>query len=149
MTKWRSRLGLAAVAGGLALALGGAALAEDSERVKSMKTMGGHMGAIGKVAKGEAEYSAETVKHAEAIQAHSKELVKWFPEGSGGETTRAKPEVWTDWAGFEKAAMNFQDTAPKLVEAAKTGDKAQIGAALGAVGKTCGGCHDSYRKPKT
>jgi cytochrome c556 len=114
-----------------------------------MKSLGGHMGAIGKVAKGEAEYSPETVTHAEGLLEKSGKLLSWFPQGSGGENTRAKPEIWSDWAGFEQKAKAFEAAVPALVAATKTGDKAQIGAALGAVGKACGGCHEPFRKPKT
>lgn len=152
MTKMRSGVTGVILAGGFSLALAGIALAAahgDSERVKSMKGLGGHMGAIGKVAKGEMAYSPETVTHAEGLEKMSKDLLSWFPQGSGGDNTRAKPEIWADWATFEKKAMDFQAATPALVAASKTGDPKQIGAALGAVGKTCGGCHDDFRKPKT
>jgi cytochrome c556 len=152
MTKFWEQATTAAAAVGMTVLVAGMALAAahgDSERVKSMKAMGGHMGAIGKVAKGEMAYSAETVTHAEGLEKMSKELLTWFPEGSmGGDDSRAKPEIWTDWAGFEAKAKDFQAAVPALVAASKTGDKAQIGAALGAVGKTCGGCHKPFRKPK-
>ncbi|MEQ9642658.1 MAG: cytochrome c [Alphaproteobacteria bacterium] len=151
MSKFWSRMALVAAAGGVAALVAGGALAAahaDSERVKAMKALGGHMGAIGKVAKGEMEYSAETVTHAEGLEKMSKQLIDWFPEGSGGENTRAKPEIWTDWDTFKQKAMDFEAATPALVAAAKTGDRAQIGAALGAVGKTCGGCHKPFRTPK-
>ena len=154
MNKIWGRMALVAAAGGVAAMIAGAAVAgghlPHEKRVKAMKELGGHMGAIGKVAKGEMAYSAETVTHAEALEAASKVLLEWFPEGSmGGDDSRAKAEIWTDWDGFKKAAMDFEAAAPGLVAAAKTGDRGQIGAALGAVGKTCGGCHKPYRKPKS
>lgn len=153
MTKTWSRITAVAAAGAMAVLVAGtaygAAHAMHEARVKAMKEMGGHMGAIGKVVKGEMAYSEEVVAHAEALEKASHELLTWFPEGSmGGEDSRAKPEIWSDWAGFEKAAKDYEMATPKLVAAAKTGDTAQIGAALKDVGKTCGGCHKPYRTPK-
>ena len=150
MTKFWNRVTMTAAAVSVAVLVAGtaygAAHAMHEARVKAMKEMGGHMGAIGKVAKGEMEYSPETVTHAEALAKSSHELLTWFPEGSmGGEDSRAKKEIWTDWAGFEAKAKDFEAAAAELVAATKTGDKAKIGAALGATGKTCGGCHKTFR----
>ena len=78
----------------------------------------------------------------------SKKLLALFPPGTEP-TGRAKPEIWTDWAKFEAAAKDFQDAAPKLVPAAKSGVANQIPAARGAVGKTCGACHKPFRKPES
>ncbi len=100
------------------------------------------------VAKGEAEPSMGLVGNAAALQQLSKGLLVLFPQGSGGGKSRAKPEIWSDWAGFQKAVANFQAAAPGLVPAAKSGDAGKIKAATGAVGKACGGCHKPYRAPK-
>lgn len=139
------------LAGGIsAVLMAGVAVAEtvQEKRTKTMKDLGGHMGAIGKVAKGEAAYSPAIVDHAKGIEMISHQVVDLFPEGSADEKSRSKPEIWSDWAGFEKAANDFKAVTPALVTAAMSGDTGQIGAALGAVGKTCGGCHKPFRKPK-
>ena len=60
--------------------------------------------------------------------------------------TGAKPEIWLDWEGFEKAAKTLEAEAVKLMEVAADGDKAAIAAQLGAMGKNgCGGCHRQFR----
>ena len=146
------KLGLAAVlVGGMAFA--GQAWADAhsfspqiQHRVAVMEIIGGDIGAIGKVAKGEAEYSPALVERAKRMEALSKTVLVLFPQGSEGR--RSKDEIWSDWAGFEKAANAFSDATPALVSAVESGDKGQIGAALGAVGKSCGGCHKPFRKPK-
>lgn len=143
---------LATAALAVALSIGFAASAADDMQEKRsayMKQLGANMGALGKIAKGEAEYTPAAVGNAEAIVKLSKELLEYFPQGSGGGDSRAKPEIWEKWAEFEKAAMTFLAAAPGLVPAAQSGDAKQIGAALGAVGKTCGGCHEPFRAPKT
>lgn len=139
------------LAGGICAVLAaGAAAAETVQetRTKTMKALGGHMGAIAKVAKGEADYSPAIVDHAKGIEMISHKVVDLFPAGSADAKSRSKPEIWSDWAGFEKVANDFKSATPALVTAAMSGDKGQIGAALGAVGKTCGGCHKPFRKPK-
>lgn len=58
----------------------------------------------------------------------------------------AKPEVWSDAAGFQ-SAINAEVTAvDALQEAAAGGDKDATLKAVKAVGKSCGDCHDKFRK---
>ncbi|WP_169569293.1 c-type cytochrome [Sneathiella limimaris] len=122
--------------------------ADADKRITMMKELGMHMKKIAAVAKGEAKYSAALKKDAAGISEISAAMPDLFPEGSGGEKTRSKPEIWSDAAGFDKAVKDFQMAAAGLVAAVESGDQGQIGAALGATGKTCGGCHKPYRKPE-
>lgn len=142
----------AAAAAVLTGAATGAALADahtvSDQRVLIMKGIAGHMKALGAVAKGEAAADAATAVHGQAIQELALSVRFLWPEGSGGANTRAKDEIWQQWDKFMAASDAFKDAAPQLAAAAKTGDRGQIGAALGAVGKTCGGCHKPFRKPK-
>jgi cytochrome c556 len=118
------------------------------KRSAFMKGIGGHMKALGAVAKGEAKADAGTVVHAMSLQTLALAVQQMFPEGSGGGTTRAKPEIWQEWDKFSAAADAMIDATPALVAAAQTGDAGAIGAALGGVGKTCGGCHKPFRAPE-
>ena len=73
---------------------------------------------------------------------------RWFPKGSGPESgvkTAAKPEIWSDPAGFAAAQKAFQAEAAKLGQAAAKGDVGAIRPQVGAVGKTCAACHNKYR----
>lgn len=58
----------------------------------------------------------------------------------------AKPEIWSDAAGFKQKEQAFQDGVAKLSAAADSGDLAKVRAAFGAVGASCKACHDAYRK---
>jgi cytochrome c556 len=70
-----------------------------------------------------------------------------FPPGTEkGNDTKAKPAVWSDRAGFIKAAGVYQDAAKKLAAAAKANDKAAFAAAFKETGKACGACHKAYRE---
>ena len=48
-------------------------------------------------------------------------------------------------ADFDKRAKMFEKNANALVIAAKSGDKGAIKKAVGALGKSCKGCHDNYK----
>lgn len=81
-------------------------------------------------------------------------LVKWgkaypglFPEGTQtGMDTKAKKEIWSDRAGFEKASLAMVTAAGKLGEAAKAGDKPAFAAAFQTLGQSCGACHRNYKE---
>lgn len=85
------------------------------------------------------------------IAALATQMSDWFPQGSGPESrvkTDAKPEIWSDPAGFEKALKNFQAEAPKLQQLATANDVGGIKAQVGKLGGACKGCHDNYRVPR-
>ena len=111
-----------------------------------MEGMAKHSGAIRMVISGEVDRKQDLVAHAEALAAFGPSLVDLFPEGTGPDKlkTDAKPEVWTKRADFETAAKSFVTESTKLVEVAKGGDFEAFKVQYGAVGKTCGGCHDGF-----
>ncbi|NDY92182.1 c-type cytochrome [Ideonella livida] len=69
-----------------------------------------------------------------------------FGEGTNVGNTDAKPEVWSQGDKFKQASQAYQDEVVKLQAAAKTGNLDQLKAALGATGKSCKACHDSFKK---
>lgn len=109
------------------------------QRVKDMKMIGGAMKAIG-------DGEGDAVEHAKTVNTLAKGLLAKFPEGSM--EYRAKANIWSDWDGFEEAMNKMVEASDDLVDAAETGDRGKTLAALGATGKTCKGCHETYRGPK-
>jgi cytochrome c556 len=94
----------------------------------------------------EAPFDAAVVKkNATTILEKLKEAHGLFPEGSGGGTTRAKAEIWTDRAGFDQAMKESQAAATAMAGVA---DEAAFVAAMKTLGGTCKSCHDKYRLPK-
>ncbi len=83
----------------------------------------------------------------------AKGLVSWghaipamFPVGTeSGHNTKAKPEIWSDQADFEKDAANLVAAADKLVTLAEADDKAGFAAQWKETGGTCGACHRAFR----
>jgi len=82
-----------------------------------------------------------------AIAAWGKQIPSLFPPGSdkGSKPTKAKAEIWTNWAGFEKDAATLADAGTKLTELAKANDTAGFTAQLKEVGAACGACHKAFR----
>lgn len=142
----------------LSTAVGPAALADSvsataASNVKYrhavMHALSNHMSSIAAIAKGDVGHAGHMAGHAAAIAALASMTGDVFPEGSGGDATRAKDEIWRDAAGFEAAVEAFRAAAAKLLDAAEAGDAGAVGAALGGVGRTCGGCHRAFRKPRS
>jgi cytochrome c556 len=78
-------------------------------------------------------------------------VLTWFPHGTGAEAgirTRARPEIWSNPAGFREKGATFVVAARALNRAAMAGDIAQVRAAFPNVQHACGGCHDSFRAPE-
>ncbi len=70
-----------------------------------------------------------------------------FGPGTQGKSN-AKPEVWSDAAGFKAAQTKFEGAVVKLSAAADSGDLDKLRAAFGDVGASCKACHDAYRVKK-
>lgn len=83
---------------------------------------------------------------ARALSRWSKTMPTLFPAGTDVAPSKATPAVWTDRAGFEAAAAEYQKAVDQLLAAAQAGDKAGFAAAYQATGATCGACHDTFRQ---
>jgi cytochrome c556 len=73
----------------------------------------------------------------------------YFPQGSGketGEKTKAKPEIWSDPAGFKAAQDSFQKQAGLMSQAVDAGDGGQMKTQAHALGEACAACHNKYRE---
>jgi len=71
-----------------------------------------------------------------------------FPAGTGPDavpSTKARAEIWTDRAGFEAKAADYQAATALLRDAIAAGDTAAATEAWAATRATCGSCHDAYR----
>ena len=63
------------------------------------------------------------------------------------EGSRAKPEIWTDLAGFQQDGADLLAASIALSEVAGNGLDA-LKAGFGPVGQACGACHENYRAPR-
>jgi len=124
------------------------------ERKMQMKSVGGAIGALGKMAKGEMDFDAGVaLASLQKMNDVSKTYGDLFPDGSqtgmgsDGKETTASPKIWEDMAGFKAAIAKFDaDTTAAIANAPQTA--AELGPILGSVGANCKACHETYRVKK-
>ena len=100
------------------------------------------------MAKGQRPYDKDiAIRNAAILELTGKMMMETVAAGSDkGAETRAKPEIWSDAAGFKKVMDNFQAEAAKMVQVAKTAkDVDAVRGQFAALGKSCAACHDNYR----
>jgi cytochrome c556 len=113
-----------------------------------MGAIGSNMGAIGGILKNQLALPGAVANHAQQMADAAKLIGPAFKQKVFAGKTDAKAEIWKDWAKFERAISDYEKAATALASAAKGSDPAATGAAVKALGESCGGCHDSFRKPK-
>jgi cytochrome c556 len=113
------------------------------------KVIGATWGPVGGMLRGNAEFNAAVVAKAAERLSH---LAPIIPDLFVADTrkftqfkTSALDGIWNSQADFKSKADDLAKAATELAAAAATGDKANTLKAAGAIGKACGGCHDSYR----
>ena len=145
------------IAAGFALALGTGytfnALAQAKpdvlvkQRVAAMTLIGKYFGPLGGMAQGKVPFDANIVaRNAGYLEVLSKLPWDGFHPSTSGEKSRALPEVYKDAGKFKDAQDAMMGAVGKLAAASKGGNEGAIKAAIGDVGKSCGGCHDNFRQ---
>lgn len=116
------------------------------ERQTTMKQIGGAMGSLAKMAKGEAEYDAAAARQAfTTISESAEKFGQQFPEGSEtGFDTEAHPDIWTNRDDFDARVAKLKADAAAAADSVGD-DASDLGAKLGMVGQNCGSCHETYR----
>ena len=72
-------------------------------------------------------------------------LQRVWPEGSGGDGTRALPAVWENQDDFRPKLEGLRAASARLREHAEADDMEGAGEALREVGRTRRDCHTTYR----
>mgnify|MGYP005806293025 CR=1 FL=1 len=134
---------LAVLAAGTGLAFADAALKDNREA--AMKSVGGAMGALVKIAKGEAAYDAAIVKTSlTTIAGVGKTFPALFPAADAVEDKAASPKIWENMDDFKARSAKLTADAEGLL-AMLPADQAAVGASLKTLGDNCAGCHELYR----
>lgn len=152
MDSIRRTVMLAALAAFIVLPLSGA-LAQSDEafikyRQKLMGSQGANMGAIGDILKQGLPYKENIARHAAALNATAKIIAAAFEKRITAGATDAEPKIWDEWSEFQDKARDLERESARLMEVAASGSMSGLVDQVKAVGKTCGGCHKPYRKPK-
>ncbi len=94
----------------------------------------------------EGPYEAEKFKPlVDGVMARRDAPWQYFQPDTLYPPSKAKPEVWSDAAGFAAEKKTFFDATDKLAAAAKTSDENSARAAAKAVEDTCRDCHKAYK----
>ncbi len=138
------------------LLLGIGAVVAQQDQVKQAQTVmkgnGKNAGALGAMVKGEKPYDQATVDAAlNQLEDTARKLPTLFPASTKGLKPEgdysASSKIWEDKAGFDEHIASFA----KIVAEAKAQikDIDTLKAAFPAVGKQCGGCHETFRLKKS
>lgn len=147
---------VAALAAGAALAQGvtkaadeAAAQAAVDERIELMKSIGAEMDKIAPMMRNQAPFDAEIIASAaESIAELAPQIGPAFAVDTrdfGGLETDGRPSIWQSHDAFLEKAQALETAAVALQEAAAGGERGPTMRAVGAVGQSCGSCHDDYQ----
>ena len=140
------------------ISIGFAASAQDGtqavkDRQALMKGIAANNKAIAAIVKGEGSETLDDLKRrAGEINAAAAKVSAAFAaevhveNAPAGVETTALPAIWTERAKFDEAAKALEEASAKLAASADM-DAAKAG--FGAVGKSCGGCHNTFRQKKS
>ena len=118
------------------------------QRQSAMTLIGKYWGPIAGMASGKVSpYNADVISR-NATYLENLAQMPWdgFHDSTKDEkNTKALPEVWSQKAKFDELAQRLQTETAKLGEVARKKDEAGVKQQYAAVGKVCGGCHESFR----
>lgn len=113
------------------------------------KVVAGNFGPLAQNAQGKVELPPAAVRqYAERLSQISQFAGDAFPDISKEGKTRAKPEIWTERAEFDKLLKDLTDATKSLagVTANAAAKPEEFKAAVGSVGNACKACHDRFRE---
>jgi cytochrome c556 len=134
------------------LLLGVGAVAAQQDLVKQAQTVmkgnGKNAGIMAAMVKGEKPYDQAAVDAALTQLADTaKKLPTMFPESVKGLKPEgdysASPKIWEDKAGFDAHIATFAKAVADAKASVKDLDTLKV--SLPVIGKSCGGCHETYR----
>lgn len=138
----------------LVAAFAAPALAQDMNAVEArqgqFKLYGHNIAVLGGMAQGRMDYDAEMAQTAADNLFHltRHDQSRLWPEGTDSSMvmeTRAKAEIWENLDDFTAKFVALQEASAALQGVAGDGLEA-LRPAVGAVGASCGACHEDYRE---
>ena len=133
-----------------ALAQGSAVEGAIKARQAHMQLLAFNTGVLGNMARGRTDYDAEAAQAAadNLVQLGNIEQTAYWPADSDSESaegSKTLPIAWEDMAGLMEKNAAFLDAAV-AVQAVAGGGLEGLQGAMGDLGKSCGGCHQTYRQ---
>jgi cytochrome c556 len=116
------------------------------QRQGKMSLQGKYFFPLAAMAQGKIPYNADVVRtNATYLDNLSRMAWDGFDPSTRGVQSRALPAVFEQPERFKEAASRLENEANKLYQVSRSGDEAAVKAQIGAVGKACGGCHESFQ----
>jgi cytochrome c556 len=117
------------------------------QRQSVMTLQGKYFGPMAGMAQGKLPYNADIVqRNAAFLDNLSRMAWDGFDPSTKDVKSAALPAVYEQPDKFKEAQARLENEAHKLYELSRSGDEAAVKAQIGAVGKACGGCHESFRQ---
>ena len=122
-------------------------------RINIMKSLGNHISIIAANLKGKVSINEDILPHSQSmlLTLSSINIEKIFPintQASDSPKTKSLDSIWIEKELFQKSMLQSIEKTKDLVKAAESGNNQNIAKSLGALGKSCGACHDKFRKKK-
>ena len=114
------------------------------DRHELMEEIGRHAKAINRAL--EQDKPSTIGPDAEAIALRAQKIKDLFPPDSTHAKSRAKPEIWSQRAEFDRLTEEFVKVSNTLVAATKSGG--DVKAAAKDVFGACKPCHEKFRLPE-
>ena len=111
-----------------------------------MSAMAAHVGAFLLVNTGKVEHQDHLKAHGNALADLGAQVRVVFPAGTDAGNTDALPLIWQEQEQFMQLATKLEKSSAQLRDAVAANDKAGSMRAFKAMGESCKGCHDRYRK---
>ena len=117
------------------------------QRQAVMTLQGKYFGPMAAMAQGKAPYNADIVRR-NAAYLDNLSRMPWdgFDPGTKDVKSAALPAIYSEPDKFRQAQDRLQAESSKLYEVSRAGDEAAVKSQIGAVGKACGGCHETFRQ---
>ena len=118
-------------------------------RQSVFKLIRSNMGTFGAMAKGKIPLNADIVeKNATRINQLSLMIADYSRTDTSkfNVKTEALPKIWQEPEHYSQNIDRLTVASEALILASQSNDEAAIKKAIGGVGKTCGGCHDDFKK---
>jgi len=117
------------------------------QRQAAMTLQGKYFGPMAGMMQGRVPYDAKIVqRNAGFLDNLSRMPWDGFADSTKDAKSAALPAIWAEPAKWGEAADRLQNETSKLYAVSRSGDEAAVKAQIGAVGKACGGCHESFRQ---
>jgi cytochrome c556 len=119
-----------------------ATLPEVKARKEQMQAQRAAVAVLGGMAQGQTAFDAAAATAAKTELAASAAMIPAKFEAQVTEAaSKARPEIWTNWADYVSKAEALEMAAEALDTTSLDG----LRAGLGAVGAACQACHEAYR----